>query len=138
LSHSATVLENFHEWDEEAEDAMEEEEGEAWATNVVARLVPPVVVATLRMDILPLLETLTVVEDNEGKGGTVRPAASAAVISLLRLLPARDLDSDIGRVLGKIANCLRSRAQGGTVHELNPVETHSLKPPGFTTLESMK
>jgi U3 small nucleolar RNA-associated protein 20 len=108
---AATVLENFHEWDEDAEDAMEEEEGEAWASNVVARLVHPVVVTTLRVDVLPLLETLTVVEDNEGKGGTVRPAASAAVISLLRLLPARDLDSDIGRVLGKIANCLRSRAQ---------------------------
>ena len=109
---AATVLEHFHEWDEEAEDRMEEEEGEAYATNVVARLVPPVVVDVLRLDILPLLENLTVVEDSEGKGGTVRPAAAAAVVSVLRLIPARDLQTDIGRVLGKIANCLRSRAQG--------------------------
>ena len=109
---AATVLENFHEWDEVAEDAMEEAEGQATATNVVGRLIDPVVVTTLRQDILPHLERLTVVEDDEGKGGTVRPAASAAVVSLLRLLPARDLETDIGRVLGKIANCLRSRAQG--------------------------
>ena len=59
-----------------------------------------------------MLEALVVVEDDEGKGGTVRPAAAAALVSLLRLLPARDLDADISRVLGKIANCLRSRAQG--------------------------
>ena len=59
-----------------------------------------------------MLESLVVVEDNEGNGWTVRPAASAALVSLLRLLPARDLDADIARVLGKIANCLRSRAQG--------------------------
>ena len=109
---AATVLENFHEWDEAAEDAMEEEEGQATATNVVGRLIDPVVVTTLRQDVLPHLERLTVVEDDEGKGGTVRPAASAAVTSLLRLLPARNLETDIGRVLGKIANCLRSRAQG--------------------------
>ena len=47
-----------------------------------------------------MLESLVVVEDNEGKGGTVRPAASAALVSLLRLLPARDLDADIARVRG--------------------------------------
>ena len=38
---AATVLENFHEWDEAAEDAMEEEEGQATATNV-GRLIDPV------------------------------------------------------------------------------------------------
>jgi Flp pilus assembly protein TadB len=42
----------------------------------------------------------------------VRPAAASAVVSILRLLPGRDLDTDIGRVLGHVANCLRSKAQG--------------------------
>ena len=101
---AATVLESFHEFEDEAE-------GEE-ATNVVCKPIHPAVVATLRADILPHLEKLTVVEDKEGKGGTVRPAAGSAVVSLLRLLPEQDLDADIGRVLGKIANCLRSRAQG--------------------------
>jgi U3 small nucleolar RNA-associated protein 20 len=104
---AATVLESFHEFETETETLSG-----VGATNVVGRSIHPAVVATLRADILPHLEKLTVVEDKEGKGGTVRPAASAAVVSLLRLLPEQDLNFDIGRVLGKIANCLRSRAQG--------------------------
>ena len=102
---AATVLESFHEFEDQPAEGAE-------ATNVVCKPIHPAVVATLRADILPHLEKLTVVEDKEGKGGTVRPAAGSAVVSLLRLLPEQDLDADIGRVLGKIANCLRSRAQG--------------------------
>ena len=110
---AATILEQFHEYDVDGENAMETETGEqAIATNVVGRLIHENVVASLRLDILPKLEQLAVVEDNEGKGGTVRPAAAAATVAVLRLLPARDLDADISRVLGKMANCLRSRAQG--------------------------
>ena len=110
---AATILERFHAFDVDAETAAERETGApAVATNVVGRLVHASVVDALRLDVLPTLERLAVVEDDEGKGGTVRPAAAAAVVAVLRLLPARDLEHDISRVLGKTANCLRSRAQG--------------------------
>ena len=110
---AATILERFHEFDLDAETRAERETGApAVATNVVGRLIHPSVVECLRLDVLPKLEALAVVEDNEGKGGTVRPAAAAATVAVLRLLPARDLEYDISRVLGKMANCLRSRAQG--------------------------
>jgi U3 small nucleolar RNA-associated protein 20 len=110
---AATILERFAAFDVDAETRAERETGApAVATNVVGRLVRPEIVACLRLDILPILERLAVVEDNEGKGGTVRPAAAAATVAVLRLLPARDLEHDIHRVLGKMANCLRSRAQG--------------------------
>ena len=110
---AATILERFRAFDVEAELKAERETGEpAVATNVVGRLMRPAVVDALRLDVLPILERLAVVEDDEGKGGTVRPAAAAATVAVLRLLPARDLEHDIARVLGKMANCLRSRAQG--------------------------
>ena len=110
---AAMILERFHEFDLDAELRAERETGApAVATNVVGRLIHPSVVECLRLDVLPKLEALAVVEDNEGKGGTVRPAAAAATVAVLRLLPARDLEYDISRVLGKMANCLRSRAQG--------------------------
>ena len=100
---AATVLESFHEFEDEAE-------GEE-ATNVVCKPIHPAVVATLRADILPHLEKLTVVEDKEGKGGTVRPAASAAVVSLLRLLPEQDLDADIGRACWARSPTVSARAR---------------------------
>ena len=110
---AATILERFAAFDVDAETRAERETGApAVATNVVGRLICSEIVASLRLDILPILERLAVVEDNEGKGGTVRPAAAAATVAVLRLLPARDLEHDIHRVLGKMANCLRSRAQG--------------------------
>ena len=110
---AATILERFAAYDVDAETRAERETGApAIATNVVGRLVRSEIVASLRLDVLPILERLAVVEDNEGKGGTVRPAAAAATVAVLRLLPARDLEHDIHRVLGKMANCLRSRAQG--------------------------
>ena len=58
---AATVLESFHEFETETE-AL----GGVGATNVVGRSIHPAVVATLRADILPHLEKLTVVEDKEG------------------------------------------------------------------------
>ena len=72
------------------------------------------------------MEQLVVVEDNEGKGGTVRPAAARAVTLIMRLLPAEDLDAHVGRILGKIANCLRSRARSACATAREP---RSPKPP---------
>ena len=64
---AATILEQFHEFDVFGEDAVEIETGHpAVATNVVGRLLHPDVVASLRLDVLPKLEQLAVVEDNEG------------------------------------------------------------------------
>ena len=110
---AATVLERFHAWDVDEEDRVERETGSpAIATNVAGRLVAKRALDFLTRECAPILEQLVVVEDNEGKGGTVRPAAARAVTLIMRLLPAEDLDAHVGRILGKIANCLRSRAQG--------------------------
>ena len=98
-SAAATVLESFHEFEDEAE-GRRPRPVHAYPPRRrrhASRRYPPPPGETHR------------VEDKEGKGGTVRPPLSA-VVSLLRLLPSRT-DADIGRA-GKIANCLGSRAQG--------------------------
>jgi hypothetical protein len=81
---AATILEQFHEFDVFGEDAVEIETGHpAVATNVVGRLLHPDVVASLRLDVLPKLEQLAVVEDNEGTALGVSQIQALRFISQL-------------------------------------------------------